>query len=349
MKKVFLVASAIFVAIIMLFAVPFVNANTTGKATQYTMLQQAKLNIPPLDFGNSNGFSGGGGSGGSGGFSSHGSDYHKVSSSYEESIGMFIIVAVFLEIPTIVFFVIVFKKSSKKKKRSDITSSDNYYKKKIIHQTAGSSVVLPDRTIKIAALIKENDPNFLIKKFISLSEFIYTAIQYAWKNRDLEPVRIYLHDNLYNQTQKQIEQKIEDGVINIIKDIDIDAIYLTAYSRNREFEYVTVYLRATLTDYEIDENTKEVLYGDPDVRYQLRYTLKFMRNINVKTYSSTPKMRYCPNCGAKIQMSSSGKCKYCGSTITSDQYSWILSEYSAISDDTVDQGIYIENDPFRYC
>ena len=34
---------------------------------------------------------------------------------------------------------------------------------------------------------------------------------------------------------------------------------------------------------------------------------------------------YCPNCGAPNQITSLGKCEYCGSTITTGKYVWILS------------------------
>ena len=33
----------------------------------------------------------------------------------------------------------------------------------------------------------------------------------------------------------------------------------------------------------------------------------------------------CPNCGAPTQITSAGKCEYCGSIITTGEYSWVLS------------------------
>ena len=33
----------------------------------------------------------------------------------------------------------------------------------------------------------------------------------------------------------------------------------------------------------------------------------------------------CPNCGAPTQITSAGKCEYCGSVITTGEYSWVLS------------------------
>ena len=33
----------------------------------------------------------------------------------------------------------------------------------------------------------------------------------------------------------------------------------------------------------------------------------------------------CPNCGAPTQITSAGKCEYCGSVITTGEYNWCLS------------------------
>ena len=73
---------------------------------------------------------------------------------------------------------------------------------------------------------------------------------------------------------------------NKIENVAVSTAYLTAYRRDKEFEYVTVYLNARLTDYEINEETGQVLRGDPNARYELRYTLRFARNAGIKTTSA---------------------------------------------------------------
>ena len=239
------------------------------------------------------------------------------------------------------------EEQQKDSKRTTKRTTTTVGRSQTIQQSAGRNITLPDRTAQISDLIKQNDPNFSAEDFLSFSRYVYVTIQDAWSKRDLSPVRIYLHDNLYNQTQKQIDRKIANGVINKIENVAVSTAYLTAYRRDKEFEYVTVYLNARLTDYEINEKTGQVLRGDPNARYELRYTLRFARNAGIKTTSAnsqTLKSHSCPNCGAPLEMSSSGKCEYCGSTITTGQYSWVLSEYSSIRNDTVDQGIYIEKD-----
>ena len=34
----------------------------------------------------------------------------------------------------------------------------------------------------------------------------------------------------------------------------------------------------------------------------------------------------CPNCGAPTKITSSGKCEYCGSIITTGEHGWVLDK-----------------------
>lgn len=333
MKKCFSIVLTVLMAVIAFTAFSSVNAVSVESNQSVHTNQTADLGIPPLDFGDSNDYD-------SGGSDWDSSDYSSSESS-GEGLGFGGTLVVFLVVIGIVVYGMIRSKKDSKRTTTTVGRSQT------IQQSAGRNITLPDRTAQISDLIKQNDPNFSAEDFLSFSRYVYVTIQDAWSKRDLSPVRIYLHDNLYNQTQKQIDRKIANGVINKIENVAVSTAYLTAYRRDKEFEYVTVYLNARLTDYEINEKTGQVLRGDPNARYELRYTLRFARNSSIKTTSAnsqTLKSHSCPNCGAPLEMSSSGKCEYCGSTITTGQYSWVLSEYSSIRNDTVDQGIYIEKD-----
>lgn len=333
MKKCFSIVLTVLMAVIAFTAFSSVNAVSVESNQSVHTNQTADLGIPPLDFGDSNDYDSGG--------SDWDSSDNSSSESNGEGLGFGGTLVVFLVVIGIVVYSMIRSKKDSKRTTTTVGRSQT------IQQSAGRNITLPDRTAQISDLIKQNDPNFSAEDFLSFSRYVYVTIQDAWSKRDLSPVRIYLHDNLYNQTQKQIDRKIANGVINKIENVAVSTAYLTAYRRDKEFEYVTVYLNARLTDYEINEKTGQVLRGDPNARYELRYTLRFARNAGIKTTSAnsqTLKSHSCPNCGAPLEMSSSGKCEYCGSTITTGQYSWVLSEYSSIRNDTVDQGIYIEKD-----
>ena len=73
--------------------------------------------------------------------------------------------------------------------------------------------------------------------------------------------------------------------------------------------------------------------------------MKFMRSVGMKSNDANASEfetgHNCPNCGAPLEMSSSGQCAYCGSVVSTGQYSWVLSDFTTIRNDTKDDGIRI--------
>ncbi|MCL1823067.1 MAG: Tim44-like domain-containing protein [Oscillospiraceae bacterium] len=205
----------------------------------------------------------------------------------------------------------------------------------------GLNVTLPDRTGQIEGIIKQKDPNFSANDFLSFAKEVYIDIQTAWCKRDMSPVQPVLHDNLFNSTQKQLQAKIEQGVIYHYESIVVNTAYLTSYASDAQFEYATIYLNARMIDWQEDEKTGKILRGDKNTRWDLRYKMKFMRSTGVVTKEEVAgaKGHNCPNCGAPLEISSSGKCAYCNSVVTTGQYSWVLSDFGTVRDDTKDEGI----------
>lgn len=210
----------------------------------------------------------------------------------------------------------------------------------------GLNVNVPDRTSQIEQIIKQDDPNFTADDFTSFVKEVYIDIQTAWCKRDLTPVRPVLHTNLYNTTNKQIQSKIEQGVTYHYESIAINTAYLTSYVRDNEYEYLTAYLNARYIDYQTDDKTGNIVRGDKNTRWDFRYKMKFMRSVGVKTTSAGENNmtgHNCPNCGAPLNISSTGVCEYCGSTVTTGLYSWVLSDFSTVRNDTQDDGIRVPN------
>ena len=207
----------------------------------------------------------------------------------------------------------------------------------------GSQRTLPDRTDEISRIIQERDTFFTAPDFLSFARQVYMDIQSAWEKRDLGPVRGVLHQNLYQQTNRQIQEKIEEGIVNHLERISINTAYLTSYRRDREYEYLTIYLAASMIDYQIKEATGEIILGDKTTRWNLQYKMTFMRSTDAKTRSAKEADRgfVCPNCGAPLKGTSFGECEYCGSVVTTGAYDWVLSSFGVVKNDTVDEGIKV--------
>lgn len=209
----------------------------------------------------------------------------------------------------------------------------------------GLNVNLPDRTSQIEQIIKQDDPNFTADDFTAFAKNVYIDIQNAWCKRDLTPVRPVMHTNLYNTTQKQVQSKIEQKVIYHYESIAINTAYLTSFVRDEQYEYLTVYLNARFIDYQTNEESGAIIRGDKNTRWDFRYKMKFMRSVGMKSNDANASEfatgHNCPNCGAPLEMSSSGQCAYCGSVVSTGQYSWVLSDFTTIRNDTKDDGIRV--------
>lgn len=267
------------------------------------------------------------------------SDWSSSSSSYSSSgSGDFSPATV---VVVIIIFIIVFIIGKNGKKKGNTPTTTGQVRSGSGMQ--GVNVVLPDRTQEIEAIIKADDQNFSASDFIAFGKEVYIDIENAWCKRDLTPVRPVMHENLYNTTERQVQAKIEQGVVYHYESIAINTAYLTSFIRDSQFEYLTMYLNARMIDYQVDEKTGNLIRGDKTTRWDMRYKMKFMRTVGVKTKEevSQTKGHNCPNCGAPLEITSSGICEYCGSVVTTGQYSWVLSDFTTIRNDTQDEGIRI--------
>ena len=230
---------------------------------------------------------------------------------------------------------IVIKASSTKKHQVNQTGGVRPSSREGLH------IQLPDRTAQIEGVIKGHDPDFSANDFLSFAKRVYIDIQMAWCKRDMPSVRAFLHDNLYDATVRQVQAKIHQGVVYHYESMVVNTAYLTSYAKDGQFEYLTVYLNARMIDWQEDEKTGAILRGDKTTRWDLRYKMRFMRTAGIRSRKETAgtTKHSCPNCGAPLEMTSSAQCPYCHSVVTTGQYSWVLSDFGTIRNDTIDEGI----------
>lgn len=211
--------------------------------------------------------------------------------------------------------------------------------------TQGANVYLQNRTEQIEALIQKQDKEFNAAEFIMFSNKVFKEIEAAWCAKNLETVREYMHTNLYNATNRQLEQIVQRGITYHYENITLDSAYLNSYVRDGQFEYLTVYLAASMVDYQTEDATGSIVKGDKSTIWKQRYTMKYMRTVGVTTSGAGQTTTgQCPNCGAPLELSASGECKYCGSVITTGVHTWVLSDFGTVRNDTVDGGVKISDE-----
>lgn len=186
-----------------------------------------------------------------------------------------------------------------------------------------------DNATRARVLIKLQavDKYFNDEKFLAWTKNLFVKLQNAWTNRDLSEMRTYETEELFEQHNRQIEQYIAKKQINIMERIAVNYAKLYSFEQDDDKDILKVLLNSSMADYIIDEETKKIIMGDQKTRKTRTYLLTFIRKKGVTTQESSEKLKTtnCPNCGAPTNITSSGKCEYCGSVITTGNHDWVLS------------------------
>ena len=171
------------------------------------------------------------------------------------------------------------------------------------------------------------DELFNQEEFLAWSKDLFVKLQNQWMARDWEEIRYFETNELFEQHKNQIQGYIDKKQINMLERICVNYAKLYDFKQVGDKDILDIELNSSMVDYIIDEETKKVLMGDTVTRKTRSYKLTFIRKTGIKTKPGDTKINTtnCPNCGAPTQITSSGKCEYCGSVITTGEYNWALS------------------------
>ena len=157
-------------------------------------------------------------------------------------------------------------------------------------------------------------------------------LQNAWTERNWEPMRTYESVELFEQHRLQLQAYIDTNRINVVDRIAVNYAKLYDFKQEGGKDILSINLKATKKDYIIDATTKEVLEGNKIDDRVTVYRMVFERKTGILTETATEELETtnCPNCGAPTNITSSGKCEYCGSLITTDNHDWVLTRLEPI-------------------
>ena len=174
--------------------------------------------------------------------------------------------------------------------------------------------------------IRYKDINFNKEEFLSWVRDLYVKLQYAWSDRDWEKIRCFETDQLYEQHSSQIQNYINNHQINKMENVSVNTAKLNSFRQEGDKDILDVVVNVKQIDYVVDEETGRIIKGDKEYKFR-NYKLTFIRKTGVKTKPGEIEVntKECPNCGAPTQITSSGKCEYCGSIITTGEFNWVLA------------------------
>ena len=180
--------------------------------------------------------------------------------------------------------------------------------------------------------IKAVDELFDKQEFLSWTSNLFVILQNAWTARDWNSIRIFETSALFEQHQKQLQGYIDRKQINVMEAIQVLSVELADFKQTGFKDVVTVVLKSRMVDYIVDETTGGVIKGDKVTYRYSTYKLDFIRTTGEKTKPGPIEINTtnCPNCGAITQITSAGKCEYCGSVITTGEHNWALANIERI-------------------
>ena len=174
--------------------------------------------------------------------------------------------------------------------------------------------------------IKKSIPNFNKQEFLKQGYSIYYDIQMAWMDFKLEDIT----DEIYTMYESQLATLEVKGEQNIMKDIQLKQSCLKdVTNQNGTITIKTNYV-IEMYDYIADVNTKKLIRGENKKKIRILYEMSFRKTLN-----ENEKITHCPNCGAKVEMNSTGTCEYCGSKLVSENTKWVLTEKKVIEQDYI--------------
>ena len=214
----------------------------------------------------------------------------------------------------IAFIIIIYKFVSNQKE------ADYYMKQR--------TTTVDDTTIETQ--IKQYIPDFNKEEFLANGYNIYCKVQDAWMNFKLDSIKNIITDELYTMYESQLATLEVKGEQNIMKDFVLKNSFLKGFEKqNNTVTISTVYI-IEFYDYIAEQSTGKVIRGTADKKMRIKYEMKFRQ-----TLDETKKVTKCPNCGADIEMNTSGVCDYCHTKLVTENTKWVLTEKQTLDQEYV--------------
>ncbi len=179
------------------------------------------------------------------------------------------------------------------------------------------------------AQFKTQHPAFSEAEFSQQARQIFITLQEAWTNQKWELARPLETDHLFQNHLYWINLYKRQKVRNVLKDINISKVQLAKVQKDAYFDAITVRIFASMIDYTATE-TGKVLGGNTSKPRPFSEYWTFIRRSGLVKKEQANEWDFntknCPNCGNSLNIGMSGKCEYCGSKITTGEFSWVVSQ-----------------------
>jgi hypothetical protein len=191
--------------------------------------------------------------------------------------------------------------------------------------TDAPTIYQPRIQAEHAAMIAE-DPSAAPERIEQRLRAIYRELNAAWSARDLRPARPFVSDSLFNYLGYWIAAYKQQGLRNVLEQMEISRMVIVKLVRDRHFDAITVRLWASGLDYTVREQDGKRVSGSARSKRAYSEYWTLIRGARVRGAPQAGDAR-CPGCGAPLdRVSMAGNCEYCGAHLTRGEFDWVLSK-----------------------
>lgn len=153
---------------------------------------------------------------------------------------------------------------------------------------------------------------------------IYINLLYCVMTKDLNKIRHYISDEVYNKYQSIIDELKQNNQSRLFDELNVGKIDIINKVTTDTKEIITVSIIARYMDYLVDENG-EYVSGNNEYREEHENILVFEKYLDAETKN----FYRCSNCGNNLDINYSGECPYCNKVCDISEY-----EYQLVSIET---------------
>ncbi|HEY1099354.1 MAG TPA: TIM44-like domain-containing protein [Myxococcota bacterium] len=150
---------------------------------------------------------------------------------------------------------------------------------------------------------------------------IFTNLQAAWSQQDLDAIRPFETDALFQSHRCWLEEYRRQGLRNIVSDLEIDGVQTCRVSADGDYLVAVLRIGAYCNDATIDQRAN-VIAGSPHRRRGFTEYWTFVKHKDAKGGTS---LTTCPGCGAPLSITQAGICTSCDRKITLGRFDWVVS------------------------
>jgi predicted lipid-binding transport protein (Tim44 family) len=177
--------------------------------------------------------------------------------------------------------------------------------------------------------IVAHDPAFNQEELVDQIQQTFFLVQQAWTERKPELSRRVMADGLWQQHRTQIQGYLDNHTRNVLDGLAVGSVTIVGAHSDQRYDTITSRIIATSADYVVDERGK-VKSGHKDLEpWEEDWTFQRSSQATTPEHGGTLAAK-CPNCGAPLDLSLSGECRYCKAPVSSGRYDWVLARISQV-------------------